>query len=100
MDTLFGNTETSENFVEEGSGLLAQVAIARTLSHFIKQFKEPVKNLIYYFCGTSFDNYVSFTNFLGNNENTHFTTGVKQVLFLKVFKTLIDYDIGFVGPRR
>jgi len=82
MDTFFGNTESTENFPSQGAGLLAQISIARTLSHFIKQFKEPAQNLIYYFCGTSFDNYVSFTNFLGNNENTHFTTGVKQIVIL------------------
>jgi hypothetical protein len=82
MDTLTVNTDTTENFTQEGSGLLAGLSISRTLSHFIKQFKEPVHNLIYYFCGTGFDNYVSFTNFLGNNENTHFTTGLKQVIFL------------------
>ena len=88
MDTLFGNTESSENFTQEGAGLLASLSISRTLSHFIKQFKEPVHNLIYYFCGTGFDNYASFTNFLGNNENTHFTTGLKQVNFFEFFRVL------------
>ena len=92
MDTLFGNTETSENFVSQGSGLLVQISIARMLSHFIKQFKEPVQNLIYYFCGTKFDNYVSFSNFLGNNENTHFTTGAKQVSFSIIKQNRLLYS--------
>jgi len=93
MDTLFGNTQTSENFVNQGTGLLAQISVARILSHFIKQFREPVSNLIYYFSSTKFDNYVSFSNFLGSNENTHFTTGAKQIVVLDSLTSGKSFDI-------
>lgn len=82
MDNLFMNTEATNHFPKDGSGLVAQLTIARSFSHLIKQFNQPMHNLIYYFCGTKFDNFASFSHFLGNNENTHFVNGAKQVFFL------------------
>ena len=38
MDALFMNTETTNNFAFNGSGLLAQISIMRLMSNFVKQF--------------------------------------------------------------
>ena len=43
----------------------------------------PKSNLVYYFCSTKFNKYISFNNFMGNNENTYFTNGAKNILILE-----------------
>ena len=55
----------------------------RLMSNFVKQFNNPKSNLVYYYCSTKFNKYVSFNNFMGNNENTYFTNGAKNILILE-----------------